>query len=130
MLADEGNVLSARRLPAGHFAACGRIFRKSPQESEMVYNPYLLAGVLIGNVLRTVIPYLMSGEKWQWKYITSAVWGALLAFAGGTLALPAIDPGAPPLTAFLLGLFAAIAIQTGARQTEKVVERIQDNPQP
>lgn len=87
----------------------------------MVYNPYLLAGVLAGNVLRTVVPYLLADGKWQWKYLTSAVTGAVLAFVGGTVALPAIAPDATPLMAFLLGFFSAISIQTGARQVEKRV---------
>ena len=89
----------------------------------MIYNPYLLAGVLAGNVLRTVVPFLLADGKWQWKYLSSAITGAVLAFLGGTVALPAIDANAPPLTAFLLGFFAAISIQTGARQVEKRVQK-------
>lgn len=89
----------------------------------MQANPYLLLGVIIGNALRTIVPWILSGQKWDWQYIGSAIWGGVLAFAGGTLILPLIDPAVPPLTAFLLGLFSAISLQTGARQVEKAVQK-------
>jgi hypothetical protein len=85
----------------------------------MNLNPFLLLGVMLGTALRTLAPFLMSGSKWDWKYLSSACIGALVALVGGTLVLPAIDPSSPPLNALLLGFFAAISLQTGARQVEK-----------
>jgi uncharacterized membrane protein YeaQ/YmgE (transglycosylase-associated protein family) len=89
-------------------------------------NVYLLIGVLLGIILRTVGPYLLQlgkpgSQPFNAKYLLDAVVGAALSLGTGAVVLPVIDPTIQPWMAFWVGLTTAITMQSASRTVTKAV---------
>ena len=98
----------------------------------MAYNYWMLLGVLIGVLLRTIGPYLVKlaqgGAKFDIIYLRSAIVAAIFAVLGGGFTLPALAPDAPPQVAIWLGISTGYALQSIIRTGEKAVTPNAINP--